>query len=48
MDVTVLRYRARWPDHQCGQVNGPTNTDVGVAQPFAPARDISLLPAYDN
>jgi hypothetical protein len=48
MDVTMSRHRARWSNDQCGQVNGPANTDVGVAQPSAPARDIALLPANDD
>jgi hypothetical protein len=48
MDVTALCWGARWSDHERGEVNRPTNTDVGVAQPFAPARNIALLPADDN
>ena len=48
MDVTTLRHRARWPDNQCGQVNWPANTDVGVAQPSAPARNIALLPSDED
>jgi hypothetical protein len=48
MDVTALRYGARWSDHEGGEVNWPTNTDVGVAQPSAPARNFALLPARDD
>jgi len=48
MDVTALRHCACWPDYQCGQVNGSTFTDVGVAETSAPARNIALLPAHDD